>query len=206
MRRFTEICELLQNFAPETIDALLSLHTLTGRDYTAAFMNKTKIRPFKLWDVGEEPKVTQQVQRDVKEFICALYGYLDQIDVNSVRYIMYQEKSAPKEGDDPFDKFKSVNPSTMPPCQRSLLNKVKRVNFAASMQKQACTCCPVTYSPVENGWCLTGEKHHLNWHDGAQVPQSLSDVLEGIGLDDQEDNDYVAASDSDDNSDNEHIF
>ena len=31
-------------------------------------------------------------------------------------------------------------------------------------------------------------------------------VLEGIGLDDQEDNDYVVASDSDDKSDDEHIF
>ena len=60
--------------------------------------------------------------------------------------------------------------------------------------------------PAENGQCLTGQKYQLNWYDGAQVPQSLRDVLEGNALGDPEDNDYVVASDSDDNSDDEQIF
>ena len=53
---------------------------------------------------------------------------------------------------------------------------------------------------------MTGEKYQLNWYDGAQIPQSLIDVLEGEALDDQEDNGYVVASDSDDNSDDEQMF
>ena len=74
------------------------------------------------------------------------------------------------------------------------------------MWKKACACCSITYSLVENGWCLKSEKYHLNWYDGDQVPQSFSDELEGNSLDDQEDNGYVVVSDSDDNSDDEQIF
>ena len=217
MRRFIKIHELLQNIAPETIDALPGLHALTGSDYTAAFMNKGKVRPFKLMcksptyakilaKLGEEPAVTEQLQRDIEQFVCALYGYPDQTNVNTVRHVMFQEKYAPKEGDDPLNKIKGLNPSAMPPCQRSLLNKIKRANFVASMWKKACTSCPITYSPVENGWCLTGGKYQLNWYDGAQVPQNLSDVLEDHTLEEQEDNDNIVASDSDDNSDDEQIF
>ena len=48
MRRFIKIHELLQNFAPGTIDALSGFNTLSGTDYAAAFMNKGKIRAVKL--------------------------------------------------------------------------------------------------------------------------------------------------------------
>ena len=54
--------------------------------------------------LGEEPQVTEQVQHDVKQFVCTLYGYPDQVNVIIIRHMMFQEKYAPNEGDDPFSK------------------------------------------------------------------------------------------------------
>ena len=39
----------------------------------------------------EEPEVTEKVQHNVEQFVCALYGYPDQINVNTVRHMMFQE-------------------------------------------------------------------------------------------------------------------
>ena len=71
-------------------------------------------------------------------------------NINTVGHMMFKEKYAPKEGDDPFNKIKGLNPITTPPCQRSLSKKIKRANVVAYMWKKACTWCPITYSPVKN--------------------------------------------------------
>lgn len=211
-RRYISIHQLLEHIKPETVDALPGLHALTGSDYTAAFMDKGKVKPFKLMcksthhaeslaQLGEENAVSDELMRGIESFVCALYGYPDLSDINTVRHLMFQAKCAPKDNQDPLNKIKALNPSAMPPCSRVLVNKVKRANFVAAMWKKACTRCPILYSPVGNGWCLKAGKYQLNWYDGDQVPRSLADVLGSSALDDDDENDNLVASDSDDESD-----
>jgi len=47
-RRYINISQLLEEITPEIVDVLPGLHTLTGSDYTAAFMSKGEVKPFNL--------------------------------------------------------------------------------------------------------------------------------------------------------------
>jgi len=213
-RRYINIQQLLEELQSEIVNGLLGLHALTGTDYTAAFMNKGKVRPFKLMSrstshaaalakLGDENDVTDDLMRQVESFVCELYGYQDQVNVDTVRHLIFQAKCAPKDDSDPLNKIKGLNPSAMPPCRQVLLNKVKRANFVAAMWKKARTRSPVTYSPIGNGWCLVTGKYHIQWYDGDHVPQSLSAVLDSDALDDDDNDDNIVPSDSDDDSDDE---
>ena len=50
-------------------------------------------------------------------------------------------KRASMQGDDnlDLDKLKTLDPGSMPPCERVLISKIKRANFVARLWKQACT-------------------------------------------------------------------
>lgn len=219
-RRYINIHQLLEQMRPEVVEALPGLHALTGSDYTAAFMNKGKVRPYNLMcksanhadtlaQLGEETTVNDELLRGVESFVCGLYGYPDQTSVNTVRHLIFQDKCAPKDEQDPLNKIKGLNPSALPPCSLVLTNKVRRANFVAAMWKKAATRCPIIYSPVRNGWCLKDGKYQLIWYDGDQVPRSLSVVLDSDTLDaaEDEDNDNIVASDSeDDDSDDDELI
>ena len=46
--RYISTLQLMQDMDSETAGALPWIHALTGSDYTAAFMGKGNVRPFKL--------------------------------------------------------------------------------------------------------------------------------------------------------------
>ena len=57
--------------------------------------------------------------------------------MDNVRYIMFEQKYAPKANSDPLDKIKGLHPSIMPPCHKVLVYKIQRANFVAAMWKRA---------------------------------------------------------------------
>jgi hypothetical protein len=183
-RRYIRISQVIEELEAEIADALPGLHALTGSDFTAAFMGKGKVRPYNLMNksqrhriaigkLGEENVVSEDVMKDIESFVCALYGYHKETNVDCVRYLMFQQKYAPKDKNDPLNKIKGLNPSAMPPCHKVLINKVVRANFVAAMWKRASSRSPVTYSPDGNGWTLINGKYQLKWYDGDQVPRVL---------------------------------
>ena len=171
-RRYIGTRQLMQDMDSETVDALPGIHALTGSDYTAAFMGKGKIRPFKLMintpryrisigKLGDENLVSEDLMKDIESFVCALYGYPKEVNVDNVRYLMFQQKYAPKADHDPLDKIKGLNPSVMPPCHAVLECKIKRANFVAVMWKRAASPSPITYRLEGNGWILKDGKYQI---------------------------------------------
>ena len=53
-----------------------------------------------------------------------MYGKANLNKVDDVRYAYFQQNYAPKRNDDPLEKIKGMNSSSMPPCQYVLHNKV----------------------------------------------------------------------------------
>jgi len=50
----------------------------------------------------------------IEAFVCALYGYPKDTDVDKVRNNMFRLKYAPQQEQDPLFKITEMNPSTMP--------------------------------------------------------------------------------------------
>ena len=49
--------------------------------------------------------VSVDLMKDIESFVCALYGYPKEANVDNVRYLMFQQKYAPKADHDPLDKM-----------------------------------------------------------------------------------------------------
>ena len=112
-RRFINIAQLVGALESDVLEALPGLHAFTGSDFTAAFMNKGKQRPFELMmkskafvrafgKMGQEQNLSSDIFRDLEASVCALYGKLHMKSVNTVRFAMFQQHYAPKKDGDPL--------------------------------------------------------------------------------------------------------
>ena len=71
---------------------------------------------------------------EIEKFTCCIYSMPKLSSVNNVRMAVFEHKYAPSmTSSQPLNKIKGTNPSDMPPCQSSMINKVKRTNFVAYM-------------------------------------------------------------------------
>ena len=113
----------------------------------------------------------------LESFVCALYGKPKMTNVDDVRYSMFQQFYAPKRHGDPLEKIKGINPSSMPPCHAVLINKIKRVNYVATIWKNAALPEPCVVQPEGNGWVRENGLYQIKWFDGDMVPQSICQVL-----------------------------
>ena len=107
--------------------------------------------------------------------------------VDDVRYAMFLQNYAPKKHDDPLEKIKGINPSSMPPCQAVLTNKIKRANYVAAMWKGATLPNPCVLQPEANGWVKADEAYQIKWFEGDQVPQSICKILDPTSFQEEED-------------------
>ena len=187
-RRYINISQMVSEISSSLIDALPGLHAFTGCDVTAAFMNKGKSKPLEIMRkndsymetfsrLGENINVSNSLIAAVEKCVCALYGKRHMSNVDDVRYAFFQQHYAPKTKDDPLQKIKGVNPSSMPPCRAVLVNKILRTNYVTSVWKNASLPNPCVVKPEGHGWVLIDGRYHIKWFDGEQVPQSICQVL-----------------------------
>lgn len=188
-RRYIELHLLVDTLDNALINALPGYHAFTGCDYTASFMNKGKKRPLDLMlkrelftdafrSLGEEENVSEDTCAALEIYVCALYGKHKQVKVDKARYLIFQQRYAPKKKSDPLERIKGINPSSIPPCCAVLMNKIKRANLVTTIWKNAALANPSTLNPESNGWFVDDGYYAIRWYDGNQVPQSVSAVLE----------------------------
>ena len=219
-RRYINISQLADHMDKEVIQALPALHAYTGSDYTASFMNKGKIRPFDLMKknqrfvnafacLGRSDKVDDNTMVEIEKFTCCMYSMPKLSRVNDVRMAVFERKYAPsKATTQPLSKMKGVNPSDMPPCHSSLVNKVRRANYIAYLWKNASTRNPSDLDPEEHGWLLKDDQYVINWYEGEQLPQSIANIISkedtGAPSDDMDEEFFLCSSDeSDDDGDDD---
>lgn len=121
--------------------------------------------------------VKPDVQAELEEFTCIMYGEPRETSVNTVRNKMIMKMV----GDDlnPSSKSK-VDLVKLPPCQNSLIPHVQRANYRVCCYKRANV--PIFDKPKaydkDCGWTKTDEGViEPLWSNGPILPPSLVDLL-----------------------------
>ena len=164
----TKLAEVLvQDFCK----ALPVFHAITGCDYTAAFYRKGKARPFKLMenvkafsnafgslthpDVLRNRKVVNKIQ----ELTCLMYNIKETDDVDKARSYMFNKIYASKRDQERLiRKVKGFDSSLVPPCWKSLYQKLLRMAFVSSMWHNATLIKCTLFSATDNGWEVCNNK------------------------------------------------
>ena len=116
--------------------------------------------------------------RELESFVCLMYGYRNEAEIDTVRYIMLGKIVGQ---DYSLGTKKKVDFSRLPPCKRSLRQHIIRVNYRVRCFKLANRqqpAVPKPYAPKQ-GWIKdTNGTVIPKWVDGCAFPQSIMDVLE----------------------------
>ena len=104
-----------------------------------------------------------------------MYGYPKNKCINGVLKADFDKKCKPKPGRNPVDCIKSVDPTTLPPCSKVLLQQIKQVCCVAYLYSTAYDAYPdFDLFPIDYGYKLNenGESLEMHWFDGNQTPDS----------------------------------
>ena len=140
----TRIHAALEAEAAGFSNALIGLHAFTGNDYTASFYHKAKKTPFNLlmnkksseWiqafaSMGRTGPVNHEV---IESFVCAMYNPASRSEknVNIIRRNkLFKLAGEPEKGK--FPTINKVNCSMLPPCKKTLTQKIKRAHMVARL-------------------------------------------------------------------------
>lgn len=195
--------------------ALPAFHAFTGCDYTAAFFNKGKIRPLKIFmkhphiqevfasltnptDIFKETKVDA-----VQEFTCLMYGLPMCQSVNAARFLLFNKIYASKQNNEKFMKrIKGFDSTIIPPCWKSLKQKLLRTIFVNSMWLNAIEPNCIKFSAENNGWLVLDGLLKPTWFLGDSTPTQVESVLcNSANKSSNNDDDSDICSDESDSSD-----
>ena len=73
---------------------------------------------------------------------------------------------------------KKLNTSMMPPCERVLLNKIRRTKVVAKIWMSSIEASPPNDSPLDFGWKLVNRNYQLLWFEGDLSSSSLGITYE----------------------------
>lgn len=183
-----DVTGLAKSLTPKLCSALLGAHAYSGCDSTSAFKGKGKVKAIKLIQnseahqttfarLGESWDIEDSLFSDVERFTCRLYGNCRITKVNQLRYISLQSKCGGKGSS--LKKSSNVDLSSLPPCQSSLQQHIRRVNYQVGIWKRAHIYKPNIPSPISgHGWTVEDGVMQPKWMEGDMMPQELIDILE----------------------------
>ena len=101
-RAFINISKLAMDLGKDLCNAIVSFHAFTGCDYTASFMRKGKIRPYKLMEqsasaieafanLGEAENIEADTIEKIEQFVCSMYAKPRLTSVNDVRLALFNQ-------------------------------------------------------------------------------------------------------------------
>ncbi|XP_072754742.1 uncharacterized protein [Anoplolepis gracilipes] len=190
--------DLAQILGDDLCRSLPAFHAFTGSDYTASFYRKDKVKGFKLLQKCKNVQnVFQYLNNPIninnkakmkilQEFTCLLYGISHCCDVNMARLIIFQKKYATKSNTDQLiSDIKSFDSSLIPPCWKSLKQKILRTIYVTSMWQYATDKNCVILDIEQCGWICNDKMIKLRWFEGDPTPLTV----DGILIDDNDDDD-----------------
>jgi hypothetical protein len=85
----------------------------------------------------------------------------------------------------------------MPPCQRVVVNKIKRTNYLTRLIKNADRNFIEDIDPSDHGWIKLQNKIEIQFYDGNQFPENLaSRAVDEIDEQIRNNDEYVDAPDN----------
>lgn len=189
-RRIINITEFGKSLGKDYCNTLLGYYVFSGEDCTSAFKGKGKVTPLKKLQrnpkfnttfsaLGEDWNIGDNVQNELEEFTCIMYGDPREKSVNKLRGKMLQKMVGGKNVK--LTKKSKIDLSRIPPCANSLKPHIERVNHRLNCYKKA--HMPIFHkpNPFDNhqGW-EKSDNGFLEpiWSYGDILPPSLIDILE----------------------------
>lgn len=180
--RYINVTKIANSIGPAMCAALPGLHAFTGCDYTSAFVRKGKNRPYNIVAKSEKFQdafaslshavPTDEVVKSLHDFVCVLYGARKVVPLNKYRFSVvdktYRQKSNARH---PFEKLKSIEGSTIPPCERELAPHIDRSGFVARLWGNAHH--QIIEKTPTSGWEKSNNQFQIVWFDGEQMPPTL---------------------------------
>ena len=163
----------------------MAFQAYTRCDTTSALKGIRKVKPIKviqkmpkfqkgLAQLGETWDVEDELFAALEEFTCILYGSRKLTDVNKLTEMQLLRKCGNE-----LNNTKNVDMSSLPPCKRSLVKHVRRVNYQVGVWQQAHLPEPNIPNPIpDHGWEMKDDRIQPLWFEGEVMPTSLVDILE----------------------------
>ena len=80
--------------------------------------------------------MSHEVFSTIEEYVCSVYGFKCDKNVNDLIRKMSEERSKPKSTERPLDCIKSLDPNKFPPCRAVLKQHIKRHGLLQNYTKQ----------------------------------------------------------------------
>ena len=221
-RRYISLTAIYQAVGPQICAALPEFHAFFGCDYTSSFVWKGKVRPYAMLEKNPDVQkafndlaIDKNISPSTKDYqtiskhsqLASMEQKKKQGHSQCLLYKVFEKGYRPKASSgNPLEKFKGVNASAIPPCESEVNKHMKRASFIARQWVSA-------YSPEinqhlgkSNGWEFKDTIYCPNWHEGSQLPDTLSLHVEAIDdgkQDEEEEKDMTVSSNDEDLSDDE---
>lgn len=194
--------------------ALIPFHIFTGCLYSESFFGKGKKKAYKLFEknekiqnvfafFGENEDILEEDLIEIEKFVCSLYGQKTD-NVNQARTNIFNKAYGCKDLSQNILKItKSLDGRSMPPCERVLLQKVKRLQYISTIWSNATMAIPSKHNPLDFGWQLDDNRLVPLWFEGEQTPNSITEI---ICNEIESDEDGVESNDEDDFDDESSEF
>ena len=214
-RRLLNITEIAGELGDQYCQCLIGLYVFTGEDANFAFKGKGKVTPLK--KLEKRPRYQASFQRlgdnwdldnELVDQLENMYGYPRMCSTDDVRAVMVKKMV----GDgDTITTSPKIDLSKLPPCRRSLLPHIKRVNYRVAQWKRSHIKTLEVPAPKDHGWALNEDILEPVWSEGPVMPSKVVYIL-ASDMGDQQDNeddsdlddpDYQCPFSSDEGSDSD---
>ena len=111
-----------------------------------------------------------------ESFVCQMYGKNRYSSVDEARLDMFMKNYQPKENENIISSVKKMDGSSLPPCRRVVLQKLKRTNFICSIWLSAFSPHPPGFDPENCGWLMQDGAYKIQWFEGHISPMSVEDI------------------------------
>ena len=176
---------------------------MTGCDYCAALHRKGKNKPFQVLQksevmqdafaqLGQMEFIDYQLEEKMEAFTCALYGGRGK--TTSVDELRYQKLSNTKKS------LRTTDPASLPPCRRTLRQKLKSLNYVSNMWRQAPIADMELWDPKDHGYKEENGRLTPLWFEGPEKPD-ITYAPQDIPDSDSDSDSSCSDSDSDDDPD-----
>ena len=138
--------------------------------------------------LGESWIVSADVTNELEKFTCEKYGYPRLSSVDLIRATMIKKMVGDGAA---ITHYKKINLSMLPPCRRSLLPHIKRVNYRVAQWKHSYVNIVDLPTPTEHGWQINQGILESVWSEGPILPLRRVDLLDIHDTPDEEQDSYV---------------
>lgn len=174
--RYIPVHVVTEKFGSSLCSLLLPFHALMGCDSTStsSFRGKGRKKSFQILRdnteiykglalLGQSLQLHDEAKMCCIEFICRLYQpSADISDLNQLRFKMFCKKP--------------VKNQSLPPCQDSVVQHIKRCNYQSYLWKNSLIAKPDLESPVGHGWVKTEEGLIPELMTQAPAPKELTEL------------------------------